>query len=31
MEIVASDVKTDIKSLDATSFAKKHGKTKIET
>jgi hypothetical protein len=30
MEIVASDVKTDIKSLDATSFAKKHGKTKTE-
>ena len=30
MEIVAPDVKTDIKSLDATSFAKKHGKTKTE-
>ena len=30
MEIVAPDVKTDIRSLDATSFAKKHGKTKTE-
>ena len=30
MEIVAPDVKTDLKALDATSFAKKHGKSKTE-
>lgn len=30
MEIVAPDVKTDLKGLDATSFAKKHGKSKTE-
>ena len=30
MEIVAPDVKTDLKGLDATSFAKKHGKSKSE-
>ena len=30
MEIVAPDVKNDLKSLDATSFSKKHGKSKSE-
>ena len=30
MEIVVPDVKNDLKSLDATSFSKKHGKSKSE-
>ena len=30
MEIVAPDVKNDLKSLDASSFSKKHGKSKSE-